>query len=86
MSYTFKHEFEGNECYPPVNITFEVPDNEVTTGDLLDVFEDFLAACGFGLCTLYIEEEDEDYEDPQIDNFPDTMDIPDLLTPVGPRE
>lgn len=59
MSYTFKKTVDLDNRFDNANVIFELPSNEQTVDDLLEVFADFLKGCGFSIGTLVHETEEE---------------------------
>lgn len=47
MSYIFKKKIDPEIKFPQTEITFEIPQYDVTLTDLLAEFEDFLRGCGY---------------------------------------
>lgn len=61
MAYIFKKTIDTNNKFDNTEVTVEMPHNEVTLPEILEVFEDFLKGCGFTLMgPLEIEENVKD--------------------------
>lgn len=49
MSFVFEKKIDPTNEFDTTNVRFEVPNSDIKLTDLLQAFEDFLKASGFGL-------------------------------------
>lgn len=62
MAYKFIKTIDENNKHDIAEIQFTVPSNDVTSTELIELFEDFLKACSFGIYKLEIVQEPETAE------------------------